>query len=668
MSSDLKKFEARAAELRDLISQHDHNYYVLDSPKISDLAYDKLFAELVEIETHFSQLKTIDSPTQRVGGKPIDAFTQATHRKPMLSLQNSYAAEDILDFDMRIKKILNTTSDIEYFCELKLDGLAIELIYQNNILSQALTRGDGITGEVVTENIRTIRSLPLKLSAKSLPDLFEIRGEVLMFKKDFAQLNIQREIDELEVFANPRNAAAGSIRQLDPQIAASRNLKMLCYAQGFTSNDIAKTQEEFILNLKKIGLPVAPAFKKCISAQEAVDYYFEIKEKRHSFDFDIDGLVIKVNSFALQNEIGQVARSPRWATAAKFPPEQAETVIENIVIQVGRTGALTPVAVMKPINVGGVTITHATLHNQSEIDRKDIRIGDTVIVQRAGDVIPEVVAVVLKKRLSNSKPFLIPSDCPTCGTRAFRNPDEVVLFCSNPTCPAVVKESLKHFVSRRAMNIDKLGEKLVEQLVNAGLVKTFSDFYKLTAKELVSLERQGEKSTQNILNSINESRKTTLARFIYALGIRHIGEQTAKLLTQNFKSVELLFSASFEELTAIDGVGEKLAQSIIEIAKNKNFVSEVKSFLKNELTLQISAHSINPNLSGKSFVITGTLPKSRDEVKEMIEGFGGNCVSSVSKKTDYVLAGEEAGTKLDKAQSLGIKILNWEEFQTLIGK
>ncbi|MEQ1664437.1 MAG: NAD-dependent DNA ligase LigA, partial [Bdellovibrionales bacterium] len=347
---------------------------------------------------------------------------------------------------------------------------------------------------------------------------------------------------------------------------------------------------------------------------------------------------------------------------------QAETVIDNIVIQVGRSGALTPVAVMKPINVGGVTITHATLHNQSEIDRKDIRIGDTVIVQRAGDVIPEVVAVVLKKRLSNSKPFLIPSDCPTCGTRAFRNPDEVVLFCSNPTCPAVVKESLKHFVSRRAMNIDKLGEKLVEQLVNAGLVKTFSDFYKLTAKELVSLERQGEKSTQNILNSINESRKTTLARFIYALGIRHIGEQTAKLLTQNFKSVELLFSASFEELTAIDGVGEKLAQSIIEIAKNKNFVSEVKSFLKNELTLQISAHSINPNLSGKSFVITGTLPKSRDEVKEMIEGFGGNCVSSVSKKTDYVLAGEEAGTKLDKAQSLGIKILNWEEFQTLCGK
>lgn len=665
----LDKIKARYEELIEEIQVHDTNYHILDRPTISDREYDKLFEELKNIEEAYPQFISELSPTQRVGAQALDKFKKIEHRKPMLSLQNSYSPEDILAFDKRAKKVLGSEKDISYFCELKLDGLAIELIYENGTLTGALTRGDGITGEDVLSNIRTIKSIPMRLKTKNPPKLFEVRGEVLMFKKDFLKLNEdQQEAGEVP-FANPRNASAGTIRQLDPKIAAARPLRFFGYALGATEGINISTQKDIIETFKKWGVPTVNDDYLGIveNAEEAVGYYHKIHKLRKSLPFDIDGIVVKVNSLKLQEELGFIARSPRWANAAKFEPEQATTYIEKIIVQVGRTGALTPVAIMNPVLVGGVTVTNATLHNQDEIDRKDVREGDYVIVHRAGDVIPEIVEVLKDKRNKNSQPFKIPSTCPACESKAIKVEGEVVLRCPNPACDAKIKESLKHFVSKRAMNIEKVGDKLINAFVDNELIHSYSDLFKITEEQILSLERQGKKSAQNIIDSIDSSRNPTLSRFIYSLGIRFVGEQTAKLLAHHFGTLDKFLESQLEELVEIEGVGPKVAQSIVDAISQDTFKKEIHKIIKNGVKIQGEERKLSSEkLKGLTFVITGTLPLGRDEVKAIIESHRGKVSGSVSKKTSYVIAGESAGSKLDKAQELGVKVLSWEEFQKII--
>jgi len=676
----LEEAKSRYSELIQEIQRHDINYYVLDRPTISDREYDRLYEELRALEADFPILLVPNSPSQRVGAQAVDKFKKISHRVPMLSLQNSYSPEDLLAFDLRIKKVLNTKSEISYLCEPKFDGLSIELIYENGLLTGALTRGDGTTGEDVFSNIKTIRSIPMKLQTKKPPKLIEVRGEVLIFKNDFLKLNQEQQDDGEIPFANPRNAAAGTIRQLDPKIAARRPLRFFAYAVGAADGISFKKQSDLSSQFADWGLPTVSVGEKlceiskngplsllCDHAQDAVLYYQQIHQIRKTLPFDIDGIVIKVEDLLLQEELGFIARSPRWATAAKFEPEQATTKINKIIIQVGRTGALTPVAVMEPVLVGGVTVTHATLHNQDEIDRKDIREHDTVIVHRAGDVIPEVVEVLKEKRKKDSVPFLIPNKCPICHSIAFRAEGEAVLRCPNPVCAARIKESLKHFVSRRAMNVEKVGEKLIDSLVDMGLIKNFSDLYLLKKEQILKLERQGEKSAQNIIESIDQSRKTTLARFIYALGIRFVGEQTAKLLANRFLSIEKFVDCKSEELLEIDGVGPRVAESILDSLNEKQFVTEINQILKNGVEIQKEDRSVlSDKLKGKTFVITGTLPLERNQIKDLIEKHGGKAAGSVSKKTSFVLAGESAGSKLEKANELGVEVLDWDAFQRLI--
>jgi DNA ligase (NAD+) len=657
----------RHTELKRLIHHHNELYHTHDKPEISDYEYDKLFQELLDLEAKYPHLDLSDSPSKRVGGEAISSFQKVAHRKPMLSLANSYSVEDILDFDQRVKKFLRSDSTVEYFAELKLDGLSMELIYEKGVLVRALTRGDGTVGEDVTHNVKTIKTIPLKLKAKNPPPLLEVRGEVLIFKKDFLKMNEAYEEMDEDTFANPRNAAAGTVRQLDPKIAASRPLKFFAYALGDFEGISFKSQKNITEVFKSFGLPVLEDELTTLASDpdEVVAYYKKIEKIRPKLEFDIDGIVIKVNSLALQEDLGLVARSPRWATAAKFKPEQAETVIEDINVQVGRTGALTPVAIMKPVKVGGVTITHATLHNQDEIDRKDVRIGDTVFVQRAGDVIPEVVAVNHDKRPKNAKPFKIPLECPSCGVKAHKGEEDAVLRCENPHCKSKIKESIKHFVSRRAMNMEKIGDRLVEIFIEQGFVKNFSDLYKLKKDQLLSLERQGEKSVENILNSVETSKKTTLARFIYALGIRFVGEQTAKLLADHYVTVENFMKTGQEELETIPEIGPKVSESILESLKDKAFQKEVLK-ISEFLEFEKSTRSTEGPLSGKSFLVTGTLPVKRDEAHELIEKNGGKLLSGVSSKLNYLIVGDDPGSKVDKAQSLDVKIISWDELLKMI--
>lgn len=694
-ASDIKRVE----ELREIIREHDYNYYVLDNPVITDYEYDKLYKELEKLEAMHPDMVSADSPTQRVGGKPLEQFEKAQHRKPMLSLQNTYSPEEIRAFDERIKKLLKFNQPIEYYCEPKLDGLAMELIYENGVLTGAVTRGDGYTGENVFSNVKTMKSVPLRLNSKDAPALFEVRGEVLMFKEDFARLNDTQQEAGHQTFANPRNAAAGTIRQLDPRVTARRPLRVFCYAPGEIEGLELTSQAQFIEKVHSLGLPtvrignknrsissyINDTLKKiekspeqlptlelsclCKGADEAIEYYHFIEKIRHQLPFEIDGIVVKINDYALQKELGTIARSPRWASAAKFKPEQSITTIEDIIVQVGRTGALTPVAIMKPVQVGGVTITNATLHNQDELDRKDVRIGDSVVVHRAGDVIPEIVKVLPEKRPKNSEPFRIPENCPRCGEKTVRPEGEVINRCVNTLCPAKVVQSLKHFVSRRAMNIDKLGDKLIEQLFEADLVHRFSDLYKLTFEQLTKLPRQGKKSTQNILESIDRSRDTTLPRFIYALGIRFVGEQTARTLAQHYGSIDGLAKASQEDLEQIEDIGPKMAESIHQAFQQKQFLDEIKELQKVGIKIKDASEVVSKaeaKLEGLNIVVTGTLPMDRNHIKDLIVSMGGKSASSVTKKTNYVLAGEAAGSKLDKAQELEIPVLTWDDFQKMI--
>ncbi len=673
------QIKQKLEKLRAEIAHHDHQYHVLDQPEIGDYEYDQLFQELLKLEAQYPELQTPDSPALRVGGKPLGQFEKIKHRKPMLSLQNSYSIEDIAAFDERVHRALGSSGNIEYFCEPKLDGLAVELIYENGILVGALTRGDGEVGENVISNIRTLKSLPLRLRESPNSEIFEIRGEVLILKNDFKTLNEAQEEAGSITFANPRNAAAGTIRQLDPGIVATRPLKMFCYSYGFVSKLPVQTQSEFMQLLKKLGLPTVGIEKlkklspkaglatQVTGFKEAQEYYNQIQELRHELPFEIDGIVIKVNSLRLQEELGTIARSPRWANAAKFKPERALTKVKQIVVQVGRTGALTPVAIMEPVKVGGVQITHATLHNQEEVQRKDVRVGDSVWIHRAGDVIPEIIEVDLTKRPEKSKAFKMPKDCPACGSEAVLVEGEVVTRCMNPVCPAKLKESLVHFVSRKAMNIEKLGDKIIAQLLEKGLVSSFSDIYRLKETDLLKLERQGEKSAQNIVASITKSKKTSLNRFIYALGIRHVGEQTARTLASHFRSLENFVAATPEELVTVPDVGPTMAESIADTLMQKTLKKEIHDLIK--LGIEFEASTAQPKseaLKGLNIVITGSLPVERDQIKEMILSAGGKSSSSVSKNTDYVLAGEAAGSKLEKAQELGVAVLSWDDFQKLL--
>lgn len=657
-------------KLKKEVQKHNYLYHVIDKPEITDFEFDQLFNRLLEVEKEHPDWIQPDSPSQRVGGKPLSQFSKQNHRLPMLSLQNTFTESEIYAFHQRCLKFLKNDTPISYYCEPKFDGVAVELIYEEGLLTSALTRGDGITGENVLSNVKTLPSVPLKLHTDSPPALLEVRGEILMPKEDFKKLNEQQQESGETPFANPRNAAAGSLRQLDPRVTAQRPLKMFCYGFGVYEDILFERQSEFIELITQLGLPTLHATKSgltaiCHDIDDVIRYYQLIDRQRHQLTFDIDGVVIKIDCIQLQSQLGEIARSPRWACAAKFKPEQGITLIKDIIVQVGRTGALTPVAVMTPVKVGGVTISHATLHNQDEIDRKDIRIGDQVIIQRAGDVIPEVVKVDLAKRPTHSTPFMLPSLCPVCGSKVIKIEGEAISRCINPICPAVLRESLKHFVSRKAMNIDKLGDKIIDQLYTKGLVTKFSDLYNLNQTLLLSLERQGKKSVQNILNSIERSKKTNLSRFIFALGLRYVGEQTARNLASHYSDIHQLINTSYDELITIPDIGPKVASSIQSAIGNKELIEEIHRLLKKGLTFE-QPQKKSLKLKGLNIVITGTLPMERGEIKQMITERGGKSASLVSKNTDYVLAGDSAGSKLEKAQELGVTILSWEQFQDLI--
>lgn len=676
---------ARAAALREQLEFHNYRYYVLDDPQVPDSEYDRLFAELQQLEAQDPELLSPDSPTQRVGGAPLPEFKPFSHRTPMLSLNNAFSDEDIEAFDRRVREVVAGDA-VEYEVGPKFDGLAINLTYIHGVLTQAATRGDGYSGEDVTTNIRTIRTIPLRLEGPRVPAFAEIRGEVLMLRADFERLNQEQDTKGEKRFANPRNAAAGSLRQLDSRITAARRLTFFAYNIGAVeSGPELRTQTEMMDWLGEMHLPLCQERSLVKGVQGLLDYYAAIGRKRPTLPFDIDGVVYKVNSLAAQQELGFVSRAPRFAIAHKYPAEEALTTVEAIDIQVGRTGALTPVARLKPVFVGGVTVTNATLHNQDEIQRKDVRVGDTVIVRRAGDVIPEVVSIVPERRpyrqvpgkdlFDNAQepefaPFEMPTSCPVCGSHVIKEEGEAISRCTGGLfCSAQRKQALWHFASRKAMDIDGLGEKLVEQLVDEGIVRTPADMYKLGLAKLTALERMAEKSAGNLLAAIETSKNTTLPRFIYALGIRNVGEATAKDLARHFGDIDALIHASIEQLLAVPDVGPIVAQSIVDFFAEPHNVEVIEQLRAAGVSWPVieQLSSASAKLAGKTFVLTGTLPTmSRDDAKAKLEAAGAKVAGSVSKKTDYVVAGAEAGSKLTKAQELGIPVLDEAQLLQLL--
>lgn len=661
----------RCAWLRAEIERHNIQYYQLDDPLISDAEYDALFRELQKLEAQHPELSTPDSPTHRIGSKPLKAFAEVVHRTPMLSLNNAFSDEEVRAFDERVRVALGETQ-IEYAVEPKFDGLAITLTYVDGVFVQGATRGDGSVGEDVTENLRTVRALPLRLP-QALP-LVEVRGEVLMMKRDFAALNIAQGGKGEKLFANPRNAAAGSLRQLDSHITASRRLSFFAYGVGAVEGiALPPTHGEQMRWLKSLAVPVAKQCGVVLGVQGLLDFYRDIGEQRAGLPYDIDGVVYKVNDIARQQQLGFVSRAPRFAIAHKFPAEEALTTVQDIEVQVGRTGALTPVARLAPVFVGGVTVTNATLHNQDEIDRKDIRVGDTVVVRRAGDVIPEVARVVLEKRpqpeprrfdLHKRHPV-----CPVCGSKVSKEDDESTWRCSGGLfCPAQRKQALWHFASRRAIDIEGLGDKLVDQLVEQQLVHTPADLYRLKLEDLASLERMGDKSANNLLAAIEQSKKTTLARFIYALGIRNVGETTAKDMARHFGSLDNFMAADAERLQQVRDVGPIVAQSIVTFfaePHNRDVIAQLRASGMHWTEHEGETLQVQP-LSGQTFVLTGTLNMSREDAKALLEALGARVSGSVSKKTNYVVAGAEAGSKLDKAHELGVTVLDEQQFLQLL--
>ncbi|MGE5651597.1 NAD-dependent DNA ligase LigA [Noviherbaspirillum sp. UKPF54] len=657
-------WQERAAWLKTELNRHSHAYYVLDNPTIPDAEYDRMFRELVALEQAHPDLITSDSPTQRVGGKPLPQFDQVRHSTPMLSLNNAFDEQDAVAFDRRVREGLEIAEEVEYSTELKFDGLAISLRYENGVLTQAATRGDGATGENVTPNIRTVRAVPLRLHTDQPPALLDVRGEVLMYKADFAKLNERQRTAGQKEFVNPRNAAAGSLRQLDARITAQRTLRFFAYGIGMLEGAPMPTSHAALLDwYGSLGLPVCRERAVVKGAQGLLDFFHGIAAKRQQLPYDIDGVVYKVNRLEHQLKLGYVSRAPRFAIAHKFPAEEAMTVVQDIGVQVGRTGAITPVARLAPIFVGGVTVTNATLHNEDEVRRKDIRIGDTAIVRRAGDVIPEVVAYVPELRPDNAREFRMPVQCPVCGSPIVRPEEEAIARCSGGwiKCAAQRKGGLLHFVSRRAMDIEGFGEQLIEQLVDKHIVTTAADLYRLGLTALVELDRMADKSAQNVLNALEKSKSTTLARFIYALGIRHVGEATAKELAHHFGSLDALLNASEEQLLEVADIGPVVARSItafLSEAMNRELIEQLRAAGIHWTESERKVEVLRP-MQGKTFVLTGTLPTlTRDEAAGKIESAGGKVAGSVSKKTSYVVAGEEAGSKLVKAQELGITIID----------
>tara|TARA_B110000467_G_scaffold9944_1_gene8551 strand:+ start:3965 stop:5968 length:2004 start_codon:yes stop_codon:yes gene_type:complete len=657
-------------KLRDQLNDHNYRYYVMNQPIISDSEYDIIMRELERLENKNKNLITPDSPTQRVGAPPLKEFGTITHHEPMLSLANAMNKEELKAFYNRLKKSLETQTDLELIGEPKLDGLGVELVYENSFFVYGSTRGDGITGENITQNLKTIKSIPLRLRSniKPAPSLLEVRGEVFINKDGFKKLNALREKENLPAFANPRNAAAGSLRQLDSKITADRPLSIYCYEVSRVLGASFNTHLEFLSALKDWGFPVNPEIKLIKKSENMVRYHENLESIRNNLAYDIDGSVFKINQIKERNTLGIRSRSPRWAIAGKFKAQQVTTRVLGIIASIGRTGAITPVAQLEPVNVGGVNVTNATLHNQDEVDRKDVRIGDTVILQRAGDVIPEVVKVILEKREKQSARYLLPEECPSCNQNIYRPKGEVVARCKNLSCPAQIKGRIIHFISKAALNIDGFGEKLVGQLVEENIIQTVDDIFKLTFKKLEDLDRMAEKSANNILIAIDNAKKTTFARFIYALGIRNVGYHLSKVLENAFKgNIDNFRKSSVEKLESIDEVGPIVAQTIIKFWEESSNVQMVESCLSLGVELSPISSLIADKLRGKVFIFTGTLTQlNRNQAKELVEVNGGSTSNSMSKKIDFLVAGPGAGSKLKKAKDLTIAILTEQQFLDMI--
>lgn len=662
--------EARIRELTKELNVHNHQYYILDAPTISDAAYDALLRELEDLEKTFPELAQSDSPTQRVGSVPLDKFEPLAHQIPMLSLENAMNDQELLDFDKRVRKDLDLGS-LEYVVEPKLDGLGVELIYENGLFIAGSTRGDGFVGENITQNLKTLKSLPLRLldDKRPIPGYLEVRGEVFMGHADFEALNTRQIEADKQPFANPRNAAAGSLRQLDSRITASRNLKVNIYAQGQIENFQVDTHMEFIHALEDWGFPVNDRFKLCKDIDEVIAFHHEMEAGRENLSYDIDGTVTKVNQLDLQEQLGMRSRSPRWAIAGKFKARQENTRILSIEASIGRTGAVTPVANLEPVHLGGVMVARATLHNQDEIDRKDIREGDSVVVQRAGDVIPEVVKVIESERPEDTHPYKIPENCPVCEGHIVRIEGEAKHYCQNISCPAQIKGRIEHFVAKRCMDIDGFGTKLVAQLVDEGLIHTIADIYSLNVDQLAPLERMAEKSARNLIAAIETSKAADLWRLIHGLGIRNVGEHVSKLLADTYGSIAAISMASAEELEAINEVGPIVARGVVAFFEEADNQSLIKSLETAGLTLEKDLSVYESGiLAGLSFVFTGKLEHfNRDTAREVVESLGGKTANSISKKTDYLVAGPGAGSKLAKAEKLDVKVLTEEEFKEMAG-
>jgi len=661
----------RHAELAKELHFHSYRYHVLDAPLIADVEYDRLFQELLALEEEYPVLVTPDSPSQRIGGAVLSQFASVTREIPMLSLENGFSSGDIVDFDGRLKKFLKQDTPISYMAEVKMDGLAVELIYEEGVLVQGATRGDGRTGEDVTANLRTIASIPLRLANPatfSMPRILSVRGEVILSKAGFQTLNKEREKEGENLFANPRNAAAGSIRQLDSRISAQRPLQFFAYAVNDPALLPVETQHQLLATLGKLGFKVNSLSRRCRDIEEVIAFYDDLLKLRDDLPHEIDGLVVKVDSFSLQNRLGNKARSPRWAIAWKFPATQASTVLRDVHFNVGRTGAVTPVALLEPVQVGGVLVSRATLHNEDEILRKGLKIGDTVLIQRAGDVIPEIVMPVVDKRTGSERDIQFPKRCPECGEPLLRKSGEAVHRCTNPTCPAQRLQALIHFTGKSGLDIEGLGRKVMEKLVQTGLVIDVPDIFKLSAEDLSQLDGWGEKSANNAIASIQQSKNPSLAKFITALGIRHVGEVTSQLLEHRFANLDNLLAADLQQFLDIEGIGEQSAESLLDYFQDPDNRSMLQQLQRLGVAIQSEGREeANRPLTGKTFVFTGTLENfSRDEAKAAVKRLGGQVASSVSKKVTHLVTGEKTGSKLQRAVELGIQILNEQAFSDLL--
>jgi len=664
-----KKIIDRAKALREALHRHNYLYYVLDQPEVSDAEYDRLFDELASLETTFPELVTPDSPTQRVGAPPLEEFKTVRHSLPMLSLGKATSEPEFLDFHRRVVD-LSRVEKVPYVVEPKFDGLAVEVVYRKGLYSLGSTRGDGTVGEEVTLNLKTVKSIPLRLRGKDVPELVEVRGEVIMNKEDFARLNRERENAGEPMFANPRNAAAGSVRQLDSKVTSTRPLTMFAHGIGLLSGKDLSGHWDTLAYLKQLGFKISDHIGRCETIDQVKTYYEKILSTRDRLPYEIDGIVIKVDDFELQRRLGEISRSPRWAVAWKFPAQQEHTVVKDIIVSVGRTGALTPVAVLEPVRVAGVEVSRATLHNEDEVVKKDVRIGDTVVIQRAGDVIPEVVKVIETKRTGKEKPFRMPEFCPVCGSKVERPEGEAVHRCTGLACPAQIKEHLAHFASKGAMDIDGLGYKFLEQMVDKGIIRDQADLYALKKEDLMKMDRMGDKLAQNLLDAIDKSRHPSLSSLIYALGIRNVGEHLATVLARNFRSIDNLAGQTVEDLTQVHEIGPIVAESIYNFFHNPKNIEVLDKLKKGGVLFpEEKAQLRETALTGKTFVLTGGLDSmTRDEARKIIETLGGRVSSSVSKKTDFVVAGKDPGSKYADAQRLGVKTLKEEEFKKMIGK